>query len=152
MLAGTIVRCDGGAVTPYNRQALALQPPPAAATGARHAPISRKRPVERQAQDGRSLGAVPRTSGTTTSMPLRDVTRLLQAFMWPELPSAKRRTADEPTGAEGGAAKQARQAPSQSRAIMLRPPAQQPPAIQITYAQPQNDLADRLQRTLRAPL
>jgi hypothetical protein len=32
MLAGTIVRCDGGAVTPYNRQALALQPPPAAAT------------------------------------------------------------------------------------------------------------------------
>jgi hypothetical protein len=66
----------GGAVTPYNRQARA-PPPPAAATGARHAPITRKRPIERAAQDGRLLGAVPRTSGTTrTSMPQRDVTRL----------------------------------------------------------------------------
>ena len=84
MLAGTIVRYDGGAVTPYNRQARA-PPPPASATGARHAPITRKRPIELEAQDGRLLEAVPRTSGTTTSMPLRDVTRLLQAFMWPEL-------------------------------------------------------------------
>jgi hypothetical protein len=72
--------------------------------------------------------------------------------MWPELPSAKRRTAGEPTDVDRGAAKQARQAPSQSRAIILIPPARQPPAIQITYAQPQNDLADRLQRMLQQAL
>jgi hypothetical protein len=60
MLAGTIVRCDGGAVTPYNRQAR-VTPPPAAATGAQHAPIIRKRPIERDAQDGRLLGPPART-------------------------------------------------------------------------------------------
>jgi hypothetical protein len=35
---------------------------------------------------------------------------------------------------------------------MLRPPARQPPAIQITYAQPQHDLVDRLQRILQQAL
>ena len=110
-MAGTIVRYDGGAVAPYNQQALALQPPAAAVIGARQAPIARKRPIEQEAQDGRLLGVVPST-GTTTSLPQCDVTRLLQALMLPTPQGAKRRPADAPTGDYRGAAKRPHQSPA----------------------------------------
>ena len=78
---------------------------------------------------------VPRITGTTTATPQRNVTRLLHAFMWPALPGSKKRPVDEPADADRGAhAKYSRQAPPQSRAIMLKPPAPHPPVIQITYA------------------
>jgi len=150
-MAGTSARYDGGAGAPHDQQALALQPPPAAANGARQAPIARKRPIELEAQNGRLLGVVPRT-GTTTALPQRDVTRLLQALMLPALPSAKRRPADAPTGDDPGAAERPHQSPVQSRAIMLKPTARQPPVIQITYGPPQDDLAERLQRMLQQAL
>jgi len=150
-MACTSARYDGGAGAPHDQQALALQPPPAAANGARQAPIARKRPIELEAQNGRLLGVVPRTD-TTTALPQRDVTRLLQAFMLPALPSAKRRPADAPTGDDPGAAERPHQSPVQSRAIMLKPTARQPPVIQITYGPPQDDLAERLQRMLQQAL
>ena len=152
-MSGTIVRYDGGAVAPHNRQAHARSPPPAAATDARQAPITRKRPNERDAHSGRLLGVVPRVTGTNTATPQRNVTRLLHAFMWPALPGSKKRLVDEPADADRGAhAKHSRHAPPPSRAIMLKPPAPQPPVIQITYALPQDDLAGRLQCMLQQAL
>ena len=85
-MSGTIVRYDGsGAVAPDNLQARA-RPPPTAAAGA---PTTRKRPCAQAAADGRLLRAVPRPAGTAKGMHPRDLSRLMQAFMWPAIPGAK---------------------------------------------------------------
>ena len=142
------MRYDGGAVAPYNRQARTL-PPPAAATVA---PITRKRPSAQAAPDGRLLRVVPRTAGTANGMHPRGLSRLLQAFMWPAIPGAKRRPSEVLPGGERGGEKRTRPSPSPPAAAPLQPSAPRLPSIQITYAQPQDYLADRLQRMLQQAL
>ena len=147
-MSGTIVRYDGGADAPYNRQARTLPPPAAAAV----APITRKRPSAQAAPDGRLLRVVPRTAGTANGMHPRDRSRLLQAFMWPVIPGAKRRPNEGSPSGERSADKRTRPSPSPPAAASLKPSAPRLPSIQITYAQPQDDLAERLQRALQQAL
>ena len=148
-MSGTIVRYDGsGAVAPDNLQARA-RPPPTAAAGA---PTTRKRPCAQAAADGRLLRAVPRLAGTAKGMHPRDLSRLMQAFMWPAIPGAKRRPSDELPGGEHGAAKRTRPLPSPPEAALLKPSGSRLPNIQITYAPPPDDLAERLQRMLQQAL
>ena len=148
-MSGTIVRYDGsGAVAPDNLQARA-RPPPTAAAGA---PTTRKRPCAQAAADGRLLRAVPRLAGTAKGMHPRDLSRLMQAFMWPAIPGAKRRPSDELPGGEHGAAKRTRPLPSPPEAALLKPSGSRLPSILITYAPPPDDLAERLQRMLQQAL
>ena len=61
--------------------------------------------AEQEAQNGRLLGAAPSFAGTAARVLQRNLSRLLQAFMWSAIPGAKRWPCDEPPGGECGAAK-----------------------------------------------